>query len=267
MLYCQHNFISIILYTKFQNEATKWLRYLPMLSTRQDLKQLLIQAGLCVIDCCRVQWPERYLYLPLWGQLATKCWYYSDIPSCQSMVQGRFIEAAVHKLKLMRGRCSNSLPRLHSPFGVSQAPSNKLSPARRDSPLRPRFSHRNITTRHECRADGWIQLQRPEATKWLRYLPVLSTRQDLTHLFYIRVGGVALKPRLVRFWSMLAIGSQGAMWSMLSLLAQRSNAMWIHTCHCLPLGTNARLPVQPNSQSEGRKLASESASSATVELI
>ena len=41
---------------------------------------------------------------------------------------------AAHELRLMRSRSKNSWPRRHSPFGVPQAPSIKLSSESRQSP-------------------------------------------------------------------------------------------------------------------------------------
>ena len=80
--------------------------------------------------------------------------------------------------------------------------------------------------------------------------------------FYSRDFGereVAHESRLVRCWSMVVIGSQGAMWTILAFSkspgtyarwpcwslfheTQMFSAMWIYTCHWSLPGTYARWP-------------------------
>ena len=55
----------------------------------------------------------------------------SDISLGQNMAQGLFMEGTMYKSRLMHNRCRNSWPHQHSPFGVHQVPSKKLSPASR----------------------------------------------------------------------------------------------------------------------------------------
>ena len=63
---------------------------------------------------------------------------------------------AAYESRLMRGKCKTSRSCRHSPFGVPQAPSNKLSFANRqrsgggDGPLKPKCHSKQTTAWHKC---------------------------------------------------------------------------------------------------------------------
>ena len=62
-----------------------------------------------------------------------KC-HLSEVPPCKNMAHGRFILGAVYKSRFIRGRCKKIWPRQHSPYGVPEAPRNKLTSASRQRP-------------------------------------------------------------------------------------------------------------------------------------
>ena len=81
----------------------------------------------------------------------------SNIPTCQSVEQGRFMAEAAHESRLMHSRWKDSLPRRHSPDGTLQVPSNKLCPAEAgkdlgNGPLKSRCRNKHTIARHERQA-------------------------------------------------------------------------------------------------------------------